>query len=365
MIQPNKILVIYGPRRVGKTTLVENYLASLALETKLYKSTGENVTVREILESSDFAKILPFFQSYDLIFIDEAQRINNVGQGLKILVDQLPGIKIIATGSSSFALSNKIGEPLVGRAKIITLFPLSVIELAESYGNGWLTENLENLLIYGSYPEVLTANSTNQKVDYLNLIRDSHLYKDILELDKVKNSKKIFDLLRLLAFQVGSEVSIEELAKSLSVARGTVERYLDSLEKSFVLINLRGFAKNLRSEITKTSKYYFYDNGIRNAIISNFNYLNSRNDIGALWENFLFIERIKKQRYKEIHANNYFWRTWDQKEVDMVEERDGKLFGYEFKYAKDNISKPKLFLETYPEASFEIINKDNFMSFLL
>ncbi|PIS22596.1 ATPase [candidate division WWE3 bacterium CG08_land_8_20_14_0_20_41_10] len=366
LVIPNKVLIVYGPRQVGKTTLVESFLNTLDSSTNIsvYRSTGENITTKEVLESSDFSKIIPFFESYKIIFIDEAQKISNIGQGLKILVDQIPGIKIIATGSSSFELSNKVGEPLVGRAKILILYPLSVLELIKNYGNGWVIENLENLLVYGGYPEVLNSSSNNQKVEYLNLIRDSYLYKDILELEKIKNSKKIFDLLRLLAFQVGNEVSIQELSKQLSMTRNLVEKYLDLLEKSFVIINLRGFSKNLRSEITKTSKYYFYDNGIRNAVIGNFNYLANRNDVGALWENFLFIERLKKQAYTGIHANNYFWRTWEQKELDFIEERDGKLFSFEFKYSKESVPKPKLFLETYPEATFELINRDNFINFL-
>ncbi len=363
-IKPNKVLVLYGPRRVGKTTLIQNYIESLPSDMKIYQSTGENIQVKDVLESSDFSKILPFFSYYDLVFIDEAQKIENIGQGLKILVDQIKGIKIIATGSASFDLSNKLGEPLVGRQNVLKLYPVAVSELVESYGDAFVYENLDNLLIYGSYPEVITSDSFEAKIDYLNQIRDSYLCKDILELENVKSSKKIYDLLRLIAFQIGQEVSLQELGDNLQMGKNTVERYLDLLEKSFVLINLRGYSKNLRNEITKTSRYYFYDNGIRNALIGNFNPLDHRDDIGKLWENFLFIERIKKQEYSKIHANNYFWRTWDQKEIDLVEEREGKLFGYEFKYSKDSFTRPKEFMEAYPEGSVELINKDNFLEFV-
>ena len=287
------------------------------------------------MESQDFSKIIPFFQNYDLIVIDEAQKVENIGLALKIIVDQIPGIKVIATGSSSFDLSNKVGEPLVGRQTIIKLYPLALLELKDAFGGAYAFENLENMLVYGSYPEAVVSNSFEKKVTYLTQIRDSYLFKDILELENIKSARKIHDLLRLVAFQVGGEVSLHELGNQLGMSKNTIERYLDLLEKAFVLINLRGFSKNLRKEVTKTSKYYFYDNGIRNAVIGNFKLLNERNDIGQLWENFLFTERLKKQEYYKIYAGNYFWRTWDQKEIDLVEERDGKLYGYEFKYSKD------------------------------
>ena len=360
---PNKVLVIYGPRRVGKTTLVNHFLSDY--KGKVYTSTGENMQLKNILESSDFSKIIPFFKGYDLIVIDEAQKIENIGQGLKIIVDQIPGIQIIATGSSSFDLSNKIGEPLVGRQRILILYPFSAIELSDNFGSFYIQENLENLLIFGTYPEIITGTSFDEKIEFLHQIRDSYLYKDILELEKIRNSKKILDLLRLIAFQIGHEVSLHEIGKCLGLSKNTVARYLDLLEKSFVLINIRGFSRNLRKEITKTSRYYFFDNGVRNALIGNFNFLNSRNDQGQLWENFLFIERLKKQHYHKIYANNFFWRTWDQKEIDMVEEREGKLYGYEFKYGKKKVKPPKDWLETYGNASFEVINQDNYFDFIL
>lgn len=361
---PNKVLVIYGPRQVGKTTMVNKFLKNYP--KKVYQSTGDNADLKKILESSSFSKILPFFKNYDLIVIDEAQKIKNVGQGLKILVDQIKNIKIIATGSSSFDLSNKIGEPLVGRQRIITLFPLSALELSENYGQIYMLENLKNLLVFGSYPEVITAESFNQKKEILTLIRDSYLFKDILELENIKNSQKIFDLLRLIAFQIGHEVSLQELGTSLGMSKNTVERYLDLLEKTFVIKRVFGFSRNLRKEITKTSRFYFLDNGIRNAVIGNFNDLNNRDDIGQLWENYLFIERMKKRKYKNIYASQYFWRTYDRKEIDLVEERDGKLFGYEFKWnTKKKIKAPKSWLESYSNAEFKVITPENYLNFIL
>lgn len=362
-LEPNKVLVLYGPRQAGKTTLLKEFLKSY--KKNVYSSTGENSNLQRILESNDFSKIIPFFKDYNLIAIDEAQKIENIGQGLKIIVDQIKGISIIATGSSSFDLSNKVGEPLVGRQKVIKLFPISAIELADNYGKMFLNDQLENLLIYGSYPEIITAKSYSKKKEYLVQIRDSYLCKDILEFEKIKNNRKILDILRLIAFQIGDEVSLEEIGSSLNMSKNTVEKYLDLLEKSFVLINVRGFSKNLRKEITKMSRYYFYDIGIRNAIIENFNPLENRNDAGMLWENFIIIERIKKQMYRSIFSNNYFWRTYDQKEIDWVEEREGKLFGYEIKWGNKKTKEPKIWRQTYPEAKFKIINRENYLDFII
>jgi len=366
LIKTNKVLVIYGPRQVGKTTLVNNFLSNYS--GKVYKSTGENSQLRRVLESSDFSQIIPFFSSYDLIFIDEAQKINNIGQGLKIIVDQIPGIKVIATGSSSFDLSNQIGEPLVGRQNIIKLYPLSVSELMAQYGSAYPYEQINNLLVYGSYPESIMAKSFQNKINIISQICDSYLLKDILEIESIKKSKKLYDLLKLIAFQIGSEVSLQEIGAQLEISKNTVAKYLDLLEKTFVLYNLRPYFFNQRKAISKKSKYYFYDLGIRNSIIGNFNPVSSRNDVGALWENFLVIERLKKQAYKPIYSNNYFWRTWEKHEVDWVEMRDGKLYGYEFKWGAKTKIKTKnksIWLLSYPkEAAFELVNQNNYLNFI-
>jgi len=363
-LKPNKALIIYGPRQVGKTTLLNAFLSHTKLRYKL--DSGDNIKTQQILGSQDFAQILEYAQNYQLIAIDEAQKIPGIGTGLKILVDQIPGIKIIATGSSSFELAGQVGEPLTGRKSTLTLYPLSQMELLNHHNNTHeLRENLPQYLIYGGYPDVVTSGSNPQKEEILNSLVESYLLKDILELEKVKSSKILLDLLRLIAFQVGSQVSLTELSSNLGIDYKTVARYLDLFEKSFILYNLRGYSRNLRSEITKKSKYYFTDNGIRNAVISNFNKLDLRDDVGKLWENFLVSERLKKQSYHKIHSNNYFWRTWEQKELDFVEERDGKLFGFEFKYKKDRFSSPKLFLDTYKNAKVELVNNQNYQEFII
>lgn len=363
-MKPNKALVIYGSRQTGKTTLLKKFLSENEGNFRYKLDSGDDVNTQIVLGSSDFKKIIDYAKGYDLIAIDEAQRIKNIGMGLKILVDQLPNIKIVVTGSSSFELAGQIGEPLTGRKITLTLFPLSQIEMGKLYNDHDLRSRLDDYLIFGGYPEALTSESSNDKKRILEELVGSYLLKDILELEKVKSSKLLLDLLRLLAFQVGNEVSLSELGKQLGIDSKTVARYLDLFEKSFVLINLRGFSRNRRKEITSKSKYYFLDNGIRNAIIANFNPLDIRDDIGKLWENFLVVERLKKQAYDQIYSNNYFWRTWDQKEIDWVEERDGKLFGYEFKWKSKSRKSSKAWLENYPEASLEVINNENYLDFV-
>ena len=361
-LKPGKALIIYGSRQVGKTTLLKDFLSRSELKYRL--DSGENISVQEVFASNDFAKILEYAKYYELIAIDEAQKIKNIGQGLKIIVDQIPTVKIITTGSSSFELAGQIGEPLTGRKNTIVLFPVAQIELKKIYNDFDLKRKLEEFLIFGCYPEVAAAENASEKKKIITEIANSYLLKDILALDKIRNSKVILDLLRLLAFQVGNEVSFSELAKQLGIDYKTVARYLDILEKSFVLYNLRGFSRNLRKEITKKSKYYFYDTGVRNAIISNFNSLELRDDIGKLWENFIVMERLKKQAYTAVYANNYFWRTWDGKEIDWLEERGGKLYGYELKWRDGDRRAPKDWIENYPNSSFEIINKDNYLEFI-
>jgi hypothetical protein len=299
--------------------------------------------------------------------IDEAQRIPQVGWGLKILVDQIPQIKIIATGSSSFELSGQIGEPLTGRKRTLILYPLAQLELAQIYNPYELKEKLSDFLIFGSYPAVLTVNEKKEKITVLEEITNSYLFKDILELEKIKSSRVLLDLLRLIAFQIGSEVSLTELGKMVGLNYKTVARYLDLLEKSFILFNLRGFSKNLRKEMVRKSKYYFYDLGIRNTLISNFNNLEMRDDQGKLWENFLASERLKTQQYRQIFANNYFWRTWSKQEIDWLEEREGKLFGFEFKFSSAKIKSPRVpseFLKTYQNSQITVINPQNYLGFL-
>ncbi|KKS79212.1 MAG: hypothetical protein UV54_C0039G0011, partial [Candidatus Beckwithbacteria bacterium GW2011_GWA2_43_10] len=254
-------------------------------------------------------KLKNYLGETSLLIIDEAHKIPDIGLNLKIIVDQIKPIKIIATGSASFDLAQKVGEPLTGRKNTQLLYPVSTAEIINNFGSDYQRSMLEDQLIFGGYPEVIVSRSTKQKSNYLKELLDSYLLRDTLAFGNVKQPKKIIDLLSLLAFQIGSEVSLTELAKSLELNRGTVERYLDLLEKSFVLINIRGFSRNLRKEVTKNSRYYFYDNGVRNVLINNFNSLKMRNDIGALWENYLVIERIKKQtRQLNQRQKNSGWK---------------------------------------------------------
>lgn len=364
MIKPGKVLVIYGPRRAGKTTLINAYLNTIPT-ARAYIGNGENADLRQFLESQSFSQMIPYFSGYDLVVIDEAQKVRQIGASLKILVDQIPNIKLVVTGSSAFDLASMVGEPLLGRQNTIKLYPFWTGELSSHFGQIYVKENLNNLLVYGNYPEVINPSTTKQKEQYLYQIRDGYLFKDILELDGIKNSAKILDLLRLVAFQIGKEVSLQELGLTLGISKNTVERYLDLLEKSFVLIKVRGLAKNLRKEISKMARYYFVDNGVRNSVISNFNPIANRDDLGQLWENFLFAERAKRLDYHQIVVNRYFWRTWDRQEIDLIEEVSGQLSAFEFKWGDKAIAPPKAWIEAYPGASFQVVNQEIFGQFVL
>jgi hypothetical protein len=363
-IQPNRVLLIYGPRRCGKTTMLQKFLAETSLKTRLV--SGDDIRMQQLLGSQDFQHILGFIEGYELLAIDEAQEIPNIGMGLKILVDHAPGLYIIATGSSSFELAGQVGEPLTGRKRMLKLFPIAHSELLSTYNRFDLREHLEDFLIFGTYPEVLLAPTRAEKMEILVEIAHSYLLKDILSFDRVKSSRTLSDLLKLLAFQIGSEVSFSELAVQLGVDVKTVSRYLDLLEKAFIILRLNGFSRNLRQEITNKSKFFFYDNGIRNALIAQFNGLNQRNDTGQLWENFVFTERMKYLTYTPVYANVYFWRTYNQQEIDLVEEREGKLFGYEVKWpAKRVVSPPKQWVEAYANADYQVITPENYLDFIM
>jgi predicted AAA+ superfamily ATPase len=363
LAKPNRVTVLYGPRRVGKTTLVNRYIDFL--KTRVLKASGDNLAESMVLSSRDTRALLDWTAGYDTVFIDEAQRISGIGIGLKILIDARPELNIIATGSSSFDLAGKLGEPLTGRQTPLRLYPLSVSEMSQTLNAHEIRQNLEDFLVYGMYPEVRTASSGEQKKFILNELSDAYLLKDILELERIKKPRTLLDLLSLIALQTGSEVSLNELSGRLRIDVKTVERYLDLLEKSFVLYNLRGFSRNLRNEVTRTSKYYFYDTGVRNAVIKNFNPFSLRADAGALWENFMVIERLKFRSYTNIFARDYFWRTWEKKEIDLLEESGGQLSAFEFKWSPKKAAKvPALFCETYPEASYTVISPDNFLDYV-
>jgi len=362
-LQAGKALLIYGPRRAGKTTILQNFLKSTPLKYKL--DSGDNIRTQQILSSQDFEQILAYVEGYELLAIDEAQNIPNIGMGIKIIVDQRPDIRVILTGSSSFELAGQVGEPLTGRKQTLTLYPLAQSELLSAFNKFELREKLEDFLVYGSYPEVIQAPTKKQKLDVITEIANSYLVKDILAFDRVKSSKSLIDLLKLLAFQSGSEVSLTEIGTKIGVDYKTIQRYLDLLEKAFVLVRLGGFSRNLRNEITNKAKYYFIDLGIRNSLIAQFNGLSQRNDIGQLWENFIFIERLKARTYQSIYGNMYFWRTYNQQEIDLIEERDGKLHGYEMKWSTSKLpNAPAAWVDAYANSSYEIISPDNYQNFI-
>lgn len=363
-VRPGHATIVYGPRRAGKTTLVHTYLESYT-KPHLFLNADELVS-REALQTQDAKKFAELVHGVDLLVIDEAQRVEEIGLNIKILVDTQPQLSIIATGSASFDLANKINEPLTGRKTTFTLFPLSFAELHVHEPGITPQQHLERWLIWGGYPQSITSKSITQREQFLSELVGSYLYKDILELEAIKRADKIVDLLRLLAFQIGGEVSVAELASNLSLNRETVDRYLDLLEKVFVIFRVNGFSRNLRKEIAKNNRYYFYDNGVRNALIQNFNALKLRNDAGQLWENYIVSERRKSNQYRGQTVNSYFWRTYDQKEIDIVEESKGALHGYEIKWGKETVSKytQNEFETTYPNSVVTTINTDNFKKFL-
>ena len=361
---PNKVLILLGARRVGKTELITNYLQTIPSESYL-KLNGEDINDSNLLKERSVSNYQRLLMNIDLLVIDEAQIIPDIGLILKLIVDSIPGIKIIATGSSIFDLNNNLGEPLVGRKNTLYLFPLAQIEFAPYENYKQTTENLEQRLLFGGYPELEQYVDWEDKKEYLYEIINSYLLKDILIFDGIKHSDKIYDLLRLIAYQVGKEVSLLELATQLQMSKNTVANYLDLLSKVFIVFKVEGFSRNLRKEIVKSSRWYFYDNGIRNGIINNFNRLDSRTDIGDLWENYLASERVKKQNYQKIKAQNYFWRTYDQQELDWLEEKGEELAGFEFKWSETKKAKvPAAFAKAYPDATFEVINKGNYLDFI-
>ena len=362
LLKAGNVLVVYGSRRTGKTSLIQKFLNTFV--GRYFQGTGEDMLLADVFASQSVQRLVSHFSGYDLVVIDEAQYIPDIGLGLKMLVDHMPSVSIIASGSSSFDLSNKIGEPLTGRQKILLLFPISVLEWQEQFGTMDVMQKLEDFLVFGMFPEVLQMPNIQDKIEYLNTLRDFYLFKDVLILENIRNAAKLTRLLQLLAYQIGKHVSLSELAGQLGLSKQTVERYLDLLEKVFIIKRVSGFSRNLRKEITKSNRYYFLDNGIRNALINNFNSLSSRDDVGMLWENFIFAERLKRNTYLRRFANYYFWRTYSGQEVDLVEEEGGRLNGYELTWKPKRKRLPKLWLETYKNATFEIIHSQNFLDFV-
>ena len=364
LIKKNRVLVIYGARRVGKTTLLKGFLSKTELKYKL--DTGDNIRLQELFEAGDMNRILEYTEGYELIAIDEAQYLRNVGKALKIIVDYSKDIYVVITGSSSFELQGQIGEPLTGRKRTLLLFPLSIQELYNVYNKFELREHLEDFLIFGTYPEVITSKTKKEKIEILEEIVSSYLLKDILSFERVKSSSILLNLLRLIALQVGQLVSMNELSTQLGIDIKTTQRYIDLLEKTFVIKKLEGFSRNPRKEITSKCKYYFIDNGIRNAVISNYNSLKLRNDKGALWENFFVMEKIKKSTYeRDLSVSYKFWRAYGGQEIDLIEESGEKIKAYEIKYNKQRVKVPSLWQKNYSNYEFFVVNKDNFLEFLV
>ncbi|MBC7438968.1 MAG: ATP-binding protein [Flavobacterium sp.] len=364
-VLPNKVLILLGARRVGKTAFIKNYLSKIP-QNDFLQLNGEDINDSNLLKERSVSNYRRLLANVKLLVIDEAQNIPEIGLILKLIVDSIDGIKIIATGSSVFDLSNKLGEPLVGRKNTIYLFPLAQMEFSNYENYKATSSKLEERLLFGSYPELEQYPDWNDKISYLKEIINAYLLKDILIFEGIKQSNKILDLLKLIAFQVGQEVSLQELARQLGISKNTVESYLDLLAKVFVIYKVPGFSRNLRKEITKSNRWYFYDNGIRNAIINNFARLEFRTDVGFLWENYLAAERVKFQNYTQKTVYNFFWRTYDQQELDWLEEENGKLSGFEFKWNENRKAKiPTAFAKAYPEAGFEVINKQNYLDFIV
>lgn len=360
---PNKIILVYGPRQSGKTTLAREVLA--AIPGKKLEINADDIDYTYILSSRSLRKMRQLVDGIDVLFIDEAQRIPDIGINLKILHDSLPQLRIIATGSSSFDLANKTQEPLTGRTWSYHLFPIALCELAPSISRFALDQQVDDFMIYGMYPELFSLQHPEDKIEYLRGLTRSYLYKDVLEIGSIKYARKLQDLVKLLALQIGSEVSLSELANNLQIAKETVANYIDTLEKAFVVFRVSGFSRNLRKEITRHDKIFFYDLGVRNTIIENFNPLNLRKDGGSLWENFLILERIKTQNYFRQNANRYFWRTYTGAELDYVEESNGTVQGFEFKLSNKAPQAPQSWVDHYPEASYQVVNRENYLDFLL
>lgn len=360
----NKVIILYGARQVGKTTLAKSLLEEMS--ARILQVNADRREYLEVLSSRDLTQLKGLVEGYDWLFIDEAQRIPDIGINLKILHDQLPDLRIWVTGSSSLDLANRIKEPLTGRTWTYRLYPVSATEWqADQQLNQFeLQQQLDPLLRFGLYPEVLNQGNFSDKRAYLTELSSAYLYKDILALGNIRYPEKLRQLLKLIAYQVGDLVSIQELANTLGINRETVTHYLDLLEKAFIIFKLGGFSRNLRKEVVKMNKIYFHDLGIRNALIENFNPLSERNDVGALWENFLIAERLKEIEYRQRYSNRYFWRLHSGAELDYIEERDGTLQGYEFKWRKKNARPPESWLNAYAEATYTQVNQSNFLSFL-
>ncbi|MEM8584857.1 MAG: ATP-binding protein [Bacteroidota bacterium] len=357
-LRANKVLVLLGPRRVGKTVLLRQLIEKLDEPYLLLNGEAANTVARLARRTvENYSNLLG---DKRILIIDEAQKIPDIGWALKLMIDEIAGLKIVITGSSAFDVENRTGEPLTGRKYTFQLFPLSEFELNQVDTRLSFEDNLRERMVYGNYPELLQLSDRSEKQFYLRELVNTYLLKDVLSFEGIQNSDKVLSLLRLIAFQVGSEVSYTELGKQLSLDKKTVEKYLDLMSKVFIIHKLGAYSRNLRKEIVKGKKWYFYDNGIRNLLVGNFQPLENRQDVGQLWENYAISERLKYQSYNRMLSYNFFWRTYDQQELDWLEDRNGELYAYEFKWnPKKQAQLPKAFKSTYRAKHFETINREN------
>ncbi len=358
----NKAIILLGSRQCGKTTLLKSI--SENLDKSFIWFNGDNPADARLLENSPVERLKSIIGKNEIIIVDEAQDIPNIGKTIKLIVDYIANVCPILSGSSSFELSNKLYEPLTGRKFEFNLFPLSFGEMVNHDDLRSELQKVEQRLIYGSYPEILT--NPGREKEFLNLLTSSYLYKDIFKFGNIRKPSELDKIVQLLAWQIGSEVSVSEVARSAGTSSETVERYIDILEKAYIVFRLPAFSGNLRNEIKKNKKVFFYDNGIRNSVIGNFSFLSNRNDVGALWENYLVSERRKLNAYNSFYGRTYFWRTQQQQEIDYIEEIDGKISAFEFKWNPKKIAKfPVTFTKNYSPDKTETVHRENFESFLL
>lgn len=361
-LKPNKVVVLIGSRRIGKTELLKKI--SKKVPEKILFLNGDDIETHNMLAYRSIENYKRILGGTSLLIIDEAQEIADIGKKLKLMVDSIDNLKILISGSSAFELNNQVGEPLVGRMSVFKLYPLSQLEFQPYESHLETRANLEHRLIYGSYPELLHLNSNIEKEKYLKDIVYSYLLKDILSFEGIKKRDKILSLLQILAYRSGSEISLEGIGNELQISKNTVEKYMDLFTKVFILYKVSGYSKNADNEITKKKKWSFVDNGIRNALINQFNPLSMRDDVGKLWESYLNIERIKMLEYRDHEVAHYFWRTTTKQEIDRIEERNGQLAAFEYKWGKSTNKAPTQFAKHYPTANYTIINQDNYLEYI-
>ena len=356
-----KAIILVGPRQVGKTTLLQQLVSNSS--RSVLSLNCDEPEVQSMLTATNIAKLKTIIGNHELVVIDEAQKVDNIGLTLKLIVDNFDGVQVVATGSSAFELRNRLNEPLTGRKFEYQMFPISCGEIIDTYGLLDERRTLENRLIYGSYPDIIMHPEASRR--YLTELTQSYLYKDILSLNDVRKPELLDKLLQALAYQVGSEVSTNELAKTLQIDNKTIDKYIDLLEKCYVIFRLGGLSRNLRTELKRAKKIYFYDNGVRNAIIQQFAPVKMRNDMGALWENFFISERMKHNHYRDYYCNRYFWRTSLQQEIDLIEERDGRMTAFEMKWnPAKKVLFSKSFLEAYDVKETVVITPENYLDYL-